>query len=148
MIPDHPSARIKIILPVIALFLAIVISSQYVLHLAIAGRPMIADMRPPDDSFAPIIVAPLSQPLLKTQDFETGKRRMADVSSKSLEAFLQDLNRRKDYDYSCHNNQPGPDSAYLWQWVVRTTMELQRRGYTSDAAGSLFRPNGESVPLR
>jgi hypothetical protein len=88
-----------------------------------------------------------SAPLLKTQDFKSGEKDIASVSARSLERFLQDLNQRKDWDYACHNGQPGPDAPYLFKWVVRTTTELERRGYYFDSTGQLRRP-GVVVPLR
>jgi hypothetical protein len=88
-----------------------------------------------------------SSPILRTQDFESGQKEMAKVPSTALELFLQDLNRRKDWDYAMHNGQPGPDAQYLFTWVGRTTGELVQRGYYFDAAGELHRP-GVAVPVR
>jgi hypothetical protein len=88
-----------------------------------------------------------AEPALKTEIFESGQLRLADVRALSLEHCLQDLNRRKDYDYSQHCGQPGPDSAYLATWVQCVTQELEHRGYYFDEAGNLHRP-GTVVPLR
>jgi hypothetical protein len=85
--------------------------------------------------------------VLTTSVFESGQYQMTEVSSHYLERMLQDLNRRKDYDYACHGNQPGPDAPYLWQWVQIVTAELQNRGYYFDADGQLHRP-GNVVALR
>jgi hypothetical protein len=79
-------------------------------------------------------------PALRTQDFESGAKRVTEVDSESLEVFLQDLNRRKDWDYASHNGHPGPDSAYLYAWVTQVTQELLNRGYSVDADGQLRRP--------
>ena len=58
---------------------------------------------------------------------------------------MQDLNRRKDY--SCSMDPNSHDAAYLAQWVSTVVVELQRRGYTLDGAGNLYRPAAR-VPLR
>ena len=85
--------------------------------------------------------------ILKTQDFESGARRMSTVDAEPLKRFLQDLNQRKDWDYACHNRQPEPEAAYLSKWVELITSELESRGYYFDAAGQLHRP-GMVVPVR
>jgi hypothetical protein len=83
-----------------------------------------------------------------TEQFETGQLKMSDVSNLGMELFIQDMNRRKDYDYSCHNNQPGPDAEYLWNWVQKGVAEPKTRGYTTDDAGNLVRPDGSAVAMR
>jgi hypothetical protein len=85
--------------------------------------------------------------VLTTAVFESDQYQITEVSSHYLERMLQDLNRRKDYDYASHGNQPGPDAPYLWQWVQTVTAELQNRGYYFDADGQLHRP-GNVVALR
>lgn len=91
---------------------------------------------------------PTTQPTLTAEEVESGQVNLQDVSAERLEAFLQDLNRRKDYDYSQHDGQPGPDAEYLWKWVQRTMKELQSRGYSSDDAGDFHRPDGSVCPVR
>ena len=79
-------------------------------------------------------------PAPHAQDFESGAKQLGDVSAPALERFLQDLNRRKDYDATVHGAQPGPDAAYLLKWLSVTMGELTRRGYYKDPAGELHRP--------
>src|SRR5580704_9063908 len=80
-----------------------------------------------------------------TEDFESGSLKLSDVSEGVLVRFLQDLNRRKDFDYLAHGGQPGPDSQYLWQWVQNVTGELTNRGYWLDGDQNLHRPDGMPV---
>ncbi len=80
------------------------------------------------------------QPVLRTQQFESGELRLPEVESERLEAFLRDLNRRRDYDFSQHGGHPGPDHAYLTAWVRRVVTELKDRGYYFDEWGDLRRP--------
>jgi hypothetical protein len=81
------------------------------------------------------------QRLLTTQDFESGQCVLSTVSSASLEHFLQDLHRRKDYDAACHDGNPGPDADYLSGWIEMVTSELLARGYFFDTTGKLHRPS-------
>jgi hypothetical protein len=85
---------------------------------------------------------------LTTQVFESGEMTLAEAGAGDLEAFLQDLNRRKDYDYSQNGGQPGPHSAYLWEWVQKVCGELQGRGYYFDDGGNFYSANGTQVALR
>ena len=102
----------------------------------------------PDGSAPPAgQVQPDARPILRTQQFESGELRMCDVESTRLETFLQDLNRRKDYDWAMHGGRPGPNDQYLWSWVTKTQNELLSRGYYFDGNGNLHRP-GAVVPLR
>ena len=87
------------------------------------------------------------QPVLRTEQFESGELSLGEVESERLEAFLRDLNRRRDYDCSQHGGQPGPDHAYLTTWVRRVLSELKGRGYYFDEWGDLHRP-GSVVPTR
>jgi hypothetical protein len=87
------------------------------------------------------------EPVLRTQQFENGELEMKDVSSQRLEAFLRDLNKRRDYDFSQHHNRPGPDHEYLTTWIHKTMDELFSRGYSTDKYGDLHRP-GEVVSTR
>ncbi|HSU68831.1 MAG TPA: hypothetical protein VLJ39_18260, partial [Tepidisphaeraceae bacterium] len=64
-----------------------------------------------------------------------------------LEAFLRDLNHRRDYDFSQHDHQPGPDNAYLTRWIHDVVNELLSRGYYVDPHSELHRP-GAVVPTR
>jgi hypothetical protein len=84
----------------------------------------------------------------RVEQFESGVIRIQDVSDFGLELFLQDLNRRRDYDAACHGGFAGPDAAYLTAWLGRVTTELAARGYTLDHAGTFFRPDGRLVPSR
>src|SRR5277367_2323221 len=77
--------------------------------------------------------APPAVPVLRTQAFESGELKITEVSNAALELFLQDLIKRKDYDASCHNGQPGPDATYLCRWIQTVTTELLRRGYYFDS---------------
>jgi hypothetical protein len=78
---------------------------------------------------------------------ESGAVRLSDVDSVHLEYFLQDLNKRKDFDFSCHGGQAGPNADYLAMWVQRVTDELCNRGYYFDTAGNFRRP-GAIVAVR
>ena len=86
-------------------------------------------------------------PVLRTQQFENGELQMKDVESSRLEAFLRDLNKRRDYDFSQHQRRPGPDHEYLTTWIHKTMDELFARGYSMDKYGDLHRP-GEVVSTR
>lgn len=86
--------------------------------------------------------APAPEPF-RTQQFETAEIPLATADNRRLEATLQDLNRRKDFDAT----QSGSDAAYLNEWVEKVTAELKRRGYYVDAQGQLRRP-GAVVPWR
>jgi hypothetical protein len=70
----------------------------------------------------------------------------------ALEALLQDLNRRKDFDFASSGGPPGvltpgPHSAWLWERIQVIQQELIRRGYAF-SGGTMTRPNGRSVPVR
>jgi hypothetical protein len=86
-------------------------------------------------------------PVLRTQQFESGELSLATVESCQLETFLQDLNRRKDFDMKCHDGKVGPDGEYLAKWVRSVTDELLARGYSFDHQGNLHRP-GVVVSVR
>lgn len=91
---------------------------------------------------------PKTRPSVVTaEQFENNELKMADVSSVQLEEFLRDLNHRRDYDYSQHDGEPGPNHEYLTRWLRRVLDELKGRGYYFDAAGELHRP-GLVVPTR
>jgi hypothetical protein len=87
------------------------------------------------------------EPVLRTQQFERGELQMKDVESGRLEMFLRDLNKRRDYDFSQHENRPGPDHEYLTTWIHKTMDELFARGYSLDKYGDLHRP-GEVISTR
>jgi hypothetical protein len=86
--------------------------------------------------------------ILATEQFDNGQLQLSDCISTDLEAFLQDLNQRKDYDASQHNGQPGPDAPHLSGWVDKVTTELKSRGYYFDDAGNLHRPTMEIIAVR
>ncbi len=86
-------------------------------------------------------------PVLRTQQFESGELSLATAESCQLETFLQDLNRRKDYDVQCHDGKYGPDGEYLAKWVRTVSEELVARGYSFDRQGNLHRP-GVIVSVR
>jgi hypothetical protein len=88
------------------------------------------------------------RPVLTTAVFESGEMTLAKADAADLEAFLQDLNRRKDNDYAQNGGQPGMHSAYLWEWVQKVMVELRGRGYYSDEAGDFFTNGGRAVALR
>jgi hypothetical protein len=88
------------------------------------------------------------RPVLTTAVFESGEMTLAEAGSVDLEAFLQELNRRKDNDYAQNGGQPGPHSGYLWEWVQKVMVELRGRGYYSDDAGDFFSREGLAVALR
>ena len=94
-----------------------------------------------------ILVTDGEPPVLRTQQFENGELQMKDVESSRLETFLRDLNKRRDYDFSQHQNRPGPDHEYLTTWIHKTMDELFARGYSLDKYGDLHRP-GEIVSTR
>jgi hypothetical protein len=94
-----------------------------------------------------VLVADGEPAVLRTQQFENGELRMKDVESSRLETFLRDLNKRRDYDFSQHQNRPGPDHEYLTTWIHKTMDELFSRGYSMDKYGDLHRP-GEVVSTR
>lgn len=79
-------------------------------------------------------------PVLRTQQFESGELRLPDIDSARLEAFLRDLNHRRDYDFSQHDHHPGPDHAYLTHWIHKVMDELFTRGYYVDRHGDLHQP--------
>ena len=87
------------------------------------------------------------QPVLRTEQFESGELQLPEVQSDRLEPFLRDLNRRRDYDLSQHDGKPGPDHEYLTRWRNDVLDELLDRGYYFDKRGELHRP-GEIVPTR
>ena len=89
---------------------------------------------------APAQVARAKPPVLKTQDFESGRAVMAETPSPALEEFLHDLSTRWRYDRSQHDGRPGPDGPYLSAWIGRVTQELLRRGYYVNEEGDLCRP--------
>jgi hypothetical protein len=84
---------------------------------------------------------------LRTEIFDSGELKMSDARSHDLEAFLVDLNQRKDYDADCHGGLPGPNAAFLTLWIQNVSTELQGRGYYYDRAGNLHRP-GSIVAIR
>ena len=94
-----------------------------------------------------ILVTDGEPPVLLTQQFENGELQMKDVEPSRLEAFLRDLNKRRDYDFSQHQNRAGPDHEYLTTWIHKTMDELFARGYSMDKYGDLHRP-GEVVSTR
>lgn len=83
---------------------------------------------------------------LNTHMFERGALRLREVSDASLEAFMQDLNRRKDHAIACMHGGASADSEYLWFWLTRVCDELQTRGYGFEHGG-IFR-GGREVALR
>jgi hypothetical protein len=94
-----------------------------------------------------VLVTDGEPPVLRTQQFENGQLQMKDVESSRLETFLRDLNKRRDYDFSQHQNRAGPDHEYLTTWIHKTMDELFARGYSIDKYGDLHRP-GEVVSTR
>lgn len=88
------------------------------------------------------------QPVLTTQQFERNEVSFGNVDSARLERFGQDLHARKDYDYSQHDRQAGPDHAYLVEWAERVAAELVRRGYVTHPEPILYRPDGSAVDRR
>jgi hypothetical protein len=87
------------------------------------------------------------QPVLRTQQFENEEVRITRVESDRLEAFLRDLHKRRDYDFSQHDGRPGPDHEYLTTWIHKTMDELFSRGYSTDKYGDVHRP-GEVISTR
>lgn len=53
------------------------------------------------------------------------KSDLGGKSEKDLRELRDDLNKRKDYDYSQHGGQPGPDSPWLWERVQAVEAELE-----------------------
>jgi hypothetical protein len=99
------------------------------------------------------IVVPAQQPappvtLVSTEQFENGSLHWADVSAPQIELFLRDLNHRRDYDFSQHNEQPGPNHNYLTSWITQSVQQLIARGYTVDAIGDLHRADHTIVATR
>ena len=86
--------------------------------------------------------------LLRTEDFESGGMQLSQASAPQLEDFLRDLNRRKDFDFSAHGGQAGPNADYLADWVTRVTNELIARGYWYDARGDLHDGDGHVIAVR
>ena len=86
-------------------------------------------------------------PVVGTQAFESGELKMEEVEARQLEVFLQDLDRRRDYDLSQNDGKPGPDGPYLSTWIEKVLNELKRRGYGVDDQGHLRRP-GAVVPWK
>jgi hypothetical protein len=86
--------------------------------------------------------------MLRTEDFESGTVQFSDCDAHQLEAFLRDLNRRKDFDFQTHGGQAGPNSDFLANWVTRVTNELSSRGYFIDENGQLCEPSGAAVVVR
>jgi signal recognition particle receptor subunit beta len=74
------------------------------------------------------------------------KLQVKQATDFALEALLQDLNRRKDYD-STPPAGTGIHSAWLWERIQVIMDELKSRGYTF-AGGTMTRPNGRTVPVR
>jgi hypothetical protein len=95
----------------------------------------------------PAAPAPVEVPLT-TQRFENGSVHWADVSPAQIEDFLRDLNQRRDYDFSQHNEQPGPNHEFLTSWITQAVQQLISRGYTVDAIGDLHRPDQTVVATR
>jgi hypothetical protein len=105
-------------------------------------------VRPGEPAKGDIAATEPSAPLT-AQQFESGESKMMDVPALALESFLFDLRQRRDYDLSQHNGQPGPDAEYLNRWIDTTNIELARRGYATDADGTLHRPsNGPIIDMR
>jgi len=86
--------------------------------------------------------------LLRTEDFESGSMQLGQASTPQLEDFLRDLNRRKDFDFSSHGGQAGPNADYLAGWVTRVTNELISRGYWYNAHGDFLNVNDHVVAVR
>lgn len=86
-----------------------------------------------------------SRAVLRTEQFERGELKMADVPSARLEAFRQDLIRRKDYAASRHEGETGPDYTYLDRWARSVDEELARRGYHVYVEAVIYRPDGSLV---
>lgn len=123
------------------------LSKRVVLTTLVIGiGPALMGGTTPDDAPAQATGAK-EPPVLRTQQFESGELRLPDIDSVRLETFLRDLNHRRDYDYSQHDHQPGPDNAYLTRWINEVLNELFSRGYYVDSRGELHRP-GPVVPTR
>jgi hypothetical protein len=86
--------------------------------------------------------------LLRTEDFESDRIQMSQVSTSQLEDFLRDLNRRKDFDFASHGGVAGPNADYLANWVTQVTNELIARGHWYGTDGQLRRANGDVVLVR
>jgi len=86
--------------------------------------------------------------LLRTEDFESGAMQLGQASTPRLEDFLRDLNRRKDFDFSSHGGQAGPNADYLATWVTRVTNELISRGYWYNANGDFLDAGNHVVAVR
>ncbi len=92
-----------------------------------------ADTAPVDPKIAEL-ESPDTQPVLKMEDFESGKLQMGTVEAPRLMTLLIDLKDRRDKDRSDHDGKRGPDGAYLDDRIQVVT-ELQRRGYPVDNEG-------------
>ena len=95
----------------------------------------------------PATPAPVQGPIT-TQRFENGSIHWADLSPAQIEGFLRDLNQRRDYDFSQHNEQPGPNHDFLTSWITQAVQQLVSRGYTVDQIGDLHRPDQTIVATR
>jgi hypothetical protein len=133
-------------------------NSGNVINSGFVPQPKVNDTvtLPPDPAAAAAVAPPAPVPthvqppgtILATEQFDNGPLQLSDCISTDLEAFLQDLNQRKDYDASQHNGQPGPDAPHLSGWVDKVTTELKSRGYYFDDAGNLHRPTMEIIAVR
>jgi len=77
-------------------------------------------------------VVPVVESLPHTEQFDSGQITFDKLSDRQLTAFLIDLTRRANYDRAQHNGQPGPDSAYLYDWQTRTTDVMVARNMGAD----------------
>jgi hypothetical protein len=86
------------------------------------------------------VVATPPPPPLRVEQFESGELQVSAVSDAQLIGFLRDLNQRRDYDYSQHDDMAGPNNAYLTRWIHSAITELLHRGYYVDSFGELHTP--------
>src|SRR5581483_4533525 len=125
---------------------SLILVSAVAVPLCFTSACLADDVRPSAPVAVPLDAA-TTQPTLTTEEVESGQVKLQETSAGRLEDFLQDLNRRKDYDYSQHDGQPGPDAEYLWKWVQTTMKELESRGYTTSDSGDFLRPDGTVCPV-
>lgn len=75
----------------------------------------------------------------RTEEFERVPRRLQEITSRELDAFLVDLEQRKAYS----SRNDGRDVPYLNVWIARAKNEVRRR--VRDAGGFGF---GKVPPTR
>lgn len=99
-------------------------------------------------SVSATVVATTTPPPPRVEQFESGQLQLSAVSDAQLIGFLRDLNQRRDYDYSRHDEMAGPNNEYLTRWIHAAITELLHRGYDFDSFGDLHTPSGAIISAR